>query len=65
MFENMDDQLLDASRHGYADMIFPKKYQYGDTNTIFLIKIKTKANIIVVSLTLCHLLENEKEMQRQ
>jgi hypothetical protein len=26
---------------GYADTLFPKKHQYGDTDTIFLIKIKT------------------------
>jgi hypothetical protein len=25
----------------YADMLFPQKHQYGDTDTIFLIKIKT------------------------
>jgi hypothetical protein len=28
-------------RIGYADTLFPKKHQYGDTDTIFLIKIKT------------------------
>jgi hypothetical protein len=25
----------------YADTLFPKKHQYGDTDTRFLIKIKT------------------------
>jgi hypothetical protein len=49
-----------------VDTLFPKKHQYGDTDTIFLIKSKNiKANEIVVSLMLCHLLENGKERQMQ
>jgi hypothetical protein len=33
-------RVSDTIRIGYADMLFPKKHQYGDTDTIFLIKIK-------------------------
>jgi hypothetical protein len=33
-------RYADTIRIGYADMLFPKKHQYGDTNTIFLIKTK-------------------------
>jgi hypothetical protein len=28
-------------RIGYTNTLFPQKHQYGDTDTIFLIKIKT------------------------
>jgi hypothetical protein len=31
-------------------MLFPKKHQYGDTDTIFLIKIKTTQNLSVLAL---------------
>jgi hypothetical protein len=34
-------RVSDTIRIGYADTLFPKKHQYGDTDTIFLIKIKT------------------------
>jgi hypothetical protein len=33
------DHLVDTGTGiGYVDMLFPKKHQYGDTDTIFLIK---------------------------
>jgi hypothetical protein len=34
-------QVSDTICIEYVDTLFPKKHQYGDTDTIFLIKIKT------------------------